>query len=65
MSDRRVGVELLSVVQVAEELGVAFPTVYKWIREGSVAHVRNPLSGTLAITVSEMERVRPFVRRRR
>lgn len=55
---------MLSVAEVAERLKVALPTVYKWIRLDRVEAVKNPLSGTMAITVCEVERIRPFVRSR-
>jgi predicted site-specific integrase-resolvase len=54
----------LSVAEVAEELQAALPTVYNWIRMDRVEAVRNPLSGTLAISQAEVDRVKPYVRSR-
>jgi excisionase family DNA binding protein len=56
---------LLSIAEVAAELEVALPTVYKWIHLGRVASESNPLSGRYAIRQSEVDRVRPYVRRRK
>jgi predicted site-specific integrase-resolvase len=54
---------LIPVAEVAEDLEVSLQTVYKWIRLERVASVRNPLSGRLALTREEVERIRPFVTR--
>jgi excisionase family DNA binding protein len=56
--------DLLSVAEVAQELHVALPTVYRWIRQERVAWVRNPLRGTMAVSATEVDRIRSYVHRR-
>lgn len=36
------GRELLTIRQAAERAGVSKRTVHRWLREGTVEHVRNP-----------------------
>jgi predicted site-specific integrase-resolvase len=54
----------LSVAEMAEELGVSAVTVYRWINDGRVEAIENPLSDRTVISRNEVERIRPFVKPR-